>query len=237
MNSEHEISNELLNAFVDDELDAAEKSRLLEQLAESPGLRARVCELWQLKEMVRSGHPLTAAPTKSGRPGTKPGMSRFTQLLAACLVLAVGAGAGWSVREAREPARSIGFELGAERVDEGKIILHLASSDSDRLKTALDEAEELAASRDRDGNPVRVELITNAGGLDLLRKDASPYPKRIGALHRAYANLSFLACRTAMDNLIRKGVHVELLPEAEVTDSAVDRIVKRLKQGWVYIQV
>lgn len=237
MNSEQEVSDELLNAFVDGELDAAEKSRLLEQLAESAGLRARVCELWQLKEMVRSGHPLDAVPNKFVRSGRKWALRRFTQALAACLMLALGAGAGWSVRGARDPIRSVGFEFGAKHVDEGKVILHLASADSDRLKTALDEAEELAASRDKAGNPVRVELMTNAGGLDLLRTDVSPYSDRIKALRAAYANLHFLACQTAIDNLIRKGVRVYLLPEAEITESAVDQIIKRLKQGWVYIQV
>lgn len=237
MNSEHEISDELLNAFVDGELDAAEKSRLLERLAESPGLRARVCELWQLKEMVRSGHPLSAAPNKSIRSGRKLDVQRFTQVLAACLMLALGAGAGWSVRGARDPVSSVGFEFGAKHVDEGKVILHLASADSDRLKTALDEAEELAASRDKAGDPVRVELVTNAGGLNLLRSDVSPYSARIKDLRAAHANLHFLACQTAIDNLIRKGVRVNLLPEAEITESAVDQIIKRLKQGWVYIQV
>lgn len=237
MISGQEVSDELLNAFVDGELDAAEKSRLLERLAESPGLRARVCDLWQLKEMVRSGYPLSATPNKSARTSRKQALRRSTQALAACLVLAVGAGVGWSVRGARDPVRSVGFELGAKRANEGKVILHLASAESDRLKTALDEAEELAASRDKAGNPVRVELMTNAGGLDLLRTDVSPYSDRIKALRAAYANLHFLACQTAIDNLIRKGVRVELLPEAEITESAVDQIIKRLKQGWVYIQV
>jgi intracellular sulfur oxidation DsrE/DsrF family protein len=236
MNSEQEVSDELLNAFVDGELDVAEKSRLLEQLAQNPGLRARVCELWQLKEMVRSGHPLKTTPKNATGSGRKLTRQRFTQALAACLILAVGAGTGWSVRGTRDPARSAGFELGAKYLDEGKVILHLASADSDRLKTALDEAEELAARRDKAGNPVRVELMTNAGGLDLLRTDVSPYSERIKALRAAHANLHFLACQTAIDNLIRKGIRVDLLPEAEITESAVDQIIKRLKQGWVYIQ-
>ena len=236
MNADHDISIELLNAFVDDELSAAEKADVLERIAEDASLRTRVCELWQLKEMTRSAYPLKRAPQAPARRAA-PALPRFAQALAASVILFLGIVGGWFGHGERDAARSLGFQLGARQVDEGKIILHVAAGGAERLKSALDEAEQLSLGRDKAGGPVQVELIANGSGLDLLRADASPYADRIHALQQAHANLRFLACNLAIENLRGKGVQVKLLPEAAVASSALEQIMKRLRQGWLYIQV
>jgi len=237
MNADDEVSVELLNAFVDNELDAAEKSRVLERIAADAELRARVCELWQLKEMVRGAYPEDVASMASRRTARRSRIPRFAQALAATVVLTFGAVAGWLMHGERDIGRSHGFQLDARQVSDGKIILHLASGDSDRIEAALDEAEMLAKSRDKNGHPMQVELIANGTGLDLLRTGASPYAQRIAAMHDEYANLSFLACNLAIENLRARGVKVNLLPQATIATSALDQIMMRLKQGWLYLQV
>lgn len=235
---ENRVSDELLNAFVDDELDAAEKARLLELMSADDGLRGRVCQLWQVKELMRSAWPAPAAAAAS-HPPTQPfsRLGRWGQALAATLVLAIGASAGWLVHGDREPAPLAGIQLDTRKMDEGRIIIHLASGDPDRIQAALDEAEELSRSRDRMGRPVRVELLANAGGINLLRTGGSPHAERIAALQKAYRNLSFTACANAMEQMRLKGVDVRLLPEVEVAPTALDQIMMRLQQGWTYIQV
>jgi uncharacterized protein len=237
MTAEHDVSIELLNAFVDDELSAAEKSQVLERIAEDPQLRERVCELWQLKEMTRSAYPLRKAPQAPRRSSAAPALPRFAQALAAGVILLLGIVGGWFGHGERDASRGLGFQLAARQVDEGKIILHVASGGAERFKAALDEAEQLSLSRDKAGHPLQVELIANGSGLDLLRADASPYADRIRSLREAHANLRFLACNLAIENLRGKGVEVRLLPQAAVAPSALDQIMKRLRQGWLYIQV
>jgi hypothetical protein len=229
-----EVSDELLNAFVDDELDAAEKARLLNRMADSAALRERVCQLWQIKEQVRSAYPVLGAPT-TGRKTLGSSLSRTRQALAASLVLAVGAAMGWLAHD--EQSSPAGLQLTARQVAEGKVILHLASSDPERLKAALDEAETLSQEHDKSGRPVRVELLTNGGGIDLLRADVSPYAERIETLSRAHANLSFLACASAIEKARASGADVTLLPHVAIAPSALDQIMMRLQQGWTYVQV
>jgi len=74
--------------------------------------------------------------------------------------------------------------------------------------------------------------------LNLLRADISPYAKRVSALQRQYDNLTFVACQNAMDRL-RRDTHQnpDLLPEALITPNALEEILMRLQQGWVYISV
>ena len=118
------------------------------------------------------------------------------------------------------------------------MLLHLSSAEPDKLDRALDTAEQLLATYRSQDKPIEVELVANAGGLELLRADISPYAERVRALQRQYDNLTFMACQTAMDRLRReKHVSPDLLPEALVTPNALEEILNRLQQGWVYISV
>ncbi|MDD5296842.1 MAG: hypothetical protein PHU46_08010 [Rhodocyclaceae bacterium] len=228
------VSDELLNAFVDDELDAAEKTRLLNKMAEDTGLRERVCQLWQVKELLRGAYPLQANPAgRNKRTGLPPG--RYGRALAAGLMLAVGSAMGW-IAHSEHDGRG-GLQLSARQMAEGKVILHLASSDPDRLKVALDEAEELSREHDKSGKPVQIELLANDAGLALVRADTSPYAERVEALIKAHGNLSFLACNNGIEKLRTAGVEVRLLPHVAVAPSALDQIMMRLQQGWTYVQV
>jgi len=235
-----EVSDELLNAFVDDELDAAEKSRLLDRMVNdaSAQLRSRVCQLWHLKELVRNAYPqeeaLAPLSEKRGAPRGLP-LRRYSQALAAGLVLSMGAAMGWFAHEGKGTPPGLGLTAG--QMAGGKIILHVAFADSKRFEAALNEAEELSQGRDRSGSPVQVELVANEGGLNLFRADVSPYADRIEAIGKAHQNVSFLACNNTIEKLRSSGTSVRLLPHVVVAPSVAERIMTRVQHGWTYIQV
>jgi intracellular sulfur oxidation DsrE/DsrF family protein len=206
-------------------------------MAEDGDLRGRVCQLWQVKEMLRGAYPEPEAP--SAPPLRRPSRwQRWGHALAAAVVLCVGTVAGWFAHgDAGAAAHVGGLQLYARQMDEGKVILHLSSAAPDRLKTALDEADELSRSNDRSGHPMQVEVLANGDGLSLMRSDVSPYAERIAALKRAHPNLKFIACNNAMEMLRLSGVEVMLLPEVSVAPSAIDEIMMRLQQGWAYVRV
>ncbi len=233
--SDHDVSDDLLNAFADGELDAAEKARLLHLMAGDGALRGRVCQLWQVKEMVRGAYPQVPAGEPPQRRSSR--LQRWGIALAALVVLAVGLMGGWIAREEAGGSRLAGLQLYARQMDEGKVVLHIASAAPDRLKTTLDEADELAQSHDRSGHPVQVEVVANGDGLALLRADLSPYADRIAALGKAHGNLRFIACNNAIQLQRMSGQEVMLLPDVAVAPSALDEIMMRLQQGWAYVRV
>ena len=55
-------------------------------------------------------------------------------------------------------------------------------------------------------------------------------------LREAYPNLTYIACHQTADRLREKGVRVKLLPGVHFAPTALDEIVKRMQQGWVYIR-
>ena len=229
------ISDEILGAYVDNELDPAERVTLQERLTADSALRARACELWQLKQMVRGAYPL---PRKTGTPANEKrgfGASRWSSALAAMLLVACGTVFGWFGHGRIDDDQLLTSQIEAIRSQGGRVVLHLFSDEPARMEAALRMAEKLADSRDDAGRPFRVEFIANGPGLHLLRTGGSPYAAQIEAL-RHHDNLRLIACRQAIARLQERGLEVNLLPGVEEAVSAESELAARLTQGWRYVQ-
>lgn len=234
------ISDELVNAFVDHQLDEAEKSRLFDLVEQDEELNRRVCECHRLKEMVRHayGHP----PTASRREVRKHRLAPYFQSLVVGLLLLIGACVGWFAHGQSVPtgyaANLPGLlqEAKAPVVLGGKVILHVGSSRPAELRAVLDTTEYLLRTSKRSNQRLQLEVVANGSGLDLLRTGVSPYARRIRLLQRTYPNLSFLACHQTVTHLRQEGVVVKLLPGIREVPSALAQVVKRLREGWQYIQ-
>lgn len=250
MSADRNISDEHLNAFVDGQLDADEKSRILSAINADDDLSKRACEFRRLRELVAHAYDNPPPPPRRQRLSSRG--AGWRQAIAVALLLAIGGGAGWVAGHSQNASA---LNLRAMYLDEEKafqtaaldqapvrgsrkIILHISSDAPDKLSSALDTAEQLLATYTELRQPLELELVANAGGLNLLRADVSPYAERVRELQRQYDNLTFLACQTAMDRLRReKQLSPDLLPEALVTPNALDEILTRLQQGWMYISV
>ncbi len=228
-----EISNEMLNAYIDNELDTAERAQLLERLTLDAELGGRACELWRLKQMLRGAYPLPHE--KSALAGRRFAPPRWAQALAASLLLMLGAASGWMAHERAVSQDIFLRQLEAIRHDGGRVVLHLFSDEPARMEAALRMAEQLAQAQDRSGKPLRVEFVANGPGLHLLRVGGSPYAEQVARL-KQYANLRVVACHEAMQRLQERGLEVTLLPSVEIAPSAESELAERLTQGWRYVQ-
>ena len=235
------VSREHINAYVDGELAAEERDHLLENMASDAGLRAEICAQRTLKEQVQAAYDDLPVP-KAGTTRRYAG-SAWRQSLAAGLLLVLGLSGGWLAHDRLDQPpvveRLAGLPSGyqpvtlSERVDASRVVLHLDNSTPERLSASLDVAERLAQSRGQG----QVELVVNSLGLDLLRQDRSPERARIARLAERYPNLSFVACGQTVARLVREGQQVVLLPQARMASSAINEIMARLRQGWVYVKV
>jgi intracellular sulfur oxidation DsrE/DsrF family protein len=230
-----EISDELLNAFADNELDGAEKAEVLERIAADERLRAKVCETWHLNELVRSAHPLEGGA--AGRK--KPDRWRMLGLpLAACLLLMVGAGSGWLAHEEYDESWIPGAELKAIQARSGRVVLHLVSGEPADIEKALRKAEQLAAARDRAGSGIiEVEVIANGPGIRVMQAGDARFSARVAGMREQHKNIRLVACNETMNRMRERGVAVTLLPDVVVVPSAIEEIANRIDQGWRYLQV
>jgi intracellular sulfur oxidation DsrE/DsrF family protein len=113
----------------------------------------------------------------------------------------------------------------------------LAAWDEQRARIALDDAEGLLRTAQETAQPIVVELVANAGGLDLLRAGVSPHAYRIARLRAEHPNLALVACGQTVERLRERGIEVRLLPGTRVASSALDQIVTRMGQGWSYVRI
>jgi uncharacterized protein len=244
MMNHHVVSDELLNAFVDDELVLEEKNELFDSIERDDALKARVCELRGLKEMVQHTYQQPASGKMAALPKRRD-WSRYVQTLAASLfLLFLGGIFGWNVSEKHDATKyhkvlSLFKIIQNNNIKQepGRIIVQVSDANPLRLKTALDETESLLKSYRQANQKSKIEIIASGGGLDLLRSDVTHYKERISMLQKEYPNLDIVGCNQSITELQKKGVVVTLLPNIRVASSALDEINMRLQQGWDYVRV
>ncbi len=248
MNDRNHISDELLNAFVDNQLDLQDKERIFAQVAKDPALNKRLCELRSCRELVHLAYQnVPPAPVRSKTLSSLRG-HRLPWItgIAASVLVAVGVLIGTQLNTTltsgtvpmaiNDGATATRVAVNSNAVT--KVLFHLNSRDPELARTALDELEGVLDFYERTGEKAEIELITNGGGIDLLRVSTSPFADRILAMQKRYPNLTFVTCQNTIDRLKREhGIIARLLPGTVVIDSGVAQIMRRQQEGWAYIQV
>jgi hypothetical protein len=237
------FSDEYLNAYLDNQLDANERGQLLEALRQDGELSARVCKLQKVKEMVQLAYHNFDAELGQQQPlRRKP----VWPAIAASFLMAVGLLTGWFANsqfgqqprllELAKAAQTSNTMATAQ--EEWRIVLHVDSGDPNRFHVMLDETEQLLKTSVQQQQKVRVEILTNGGGLMLVEQGDENYTRRLQALSKQYDNLGLLVCQRALNKLkTEKGVHLDLVPEATVVESAMNQVIKRQQEGWAYIRI
>jgi len=239
MSKQPPISEEFINAFVDNELSPEEKAQAYAQLGNDSVLNRQVCELRRVRDLVGMAYKDVPTPPKSMINMTRTTRTYCSHGLAAGLALIVGAVGGWFLHpETPAPVNAMVAQAPVEADAPAKVLFHISDSNEAHLKAALDEVENLMKYYQKAHQKARVEVITNGGGLGLLMAGVSPFADRIQHMQREYRNLTFVACQNTIERVQHElGLHAKLLPGVVVIDSGVAQIMRRQHQGWAYIQV
>lgn len=242
-------SEEFLNAFVDDQLTAAEKAEAYGSIHQNQELSREVCELRKVRDLVQLAYKeLPAAPSGSGPQSKTRRRGRgLAAGIAASVALAMGILVGNHFKQlqpvgaehvAADSGATAGQQVATAAEDQVKILIHLNSGDETDIADTLNEIDQLFRFYKQNNQQVRVELVTNGGGLALVRADVSPFVERVKEMQRKYDNLSFVACQNSIDRLKDEhGITAKLIPGTVVIDSGVAQIMRRQHQGWAYIRV
>jgi len=237
------FSDEHLNAYLDNQLDADERGQLLNALRQDAELSARVCKLQKVKEMVQLAYYNFDAEHHKQQPQRH---KAIWPAIAASFLLAMGLLTGWFANsqfghqprllELAKAAQT--SNTTATTQDEWRLVLHVDSADPNRFNVMLDETEQLLKTSAQQKQKVRVEILTNGGGLKLVEQGNAAYTKRLQALAKQYDNLGLLVCQRALNKFkSEKGVQLNLVPEARIVESAMNEVIKRQQEGWAYIRI
>ncbi len=245
-------SDELKNAFADQELAIGDRRELQARALADADLRRELCEISTIKGLVRDAYGDSARASAQRRTG-RTAATRFAAVAAlsvtvgwiahASLTRGASEDGRTTVAASATPAEpgSLG-SLSRNRVvlpqaaSHEQVLLHVSTRDPEDLRSALDAAESLMVKASRDKPDLQVEIVANSAGIDLFRAGVSPEADRIAALHARYPSLRLIACRQSMDRVRERGETVVLLPGVEVVPTALDEIITRLQKGWVYVR-
>ena len=232
MNRDEQFSEEQINAFVDDELDPEEKSRIYTEASHDADLDHRLCKQRKVKELVKFAYEDVPNAKRKG-PASLGRGGFWGRALAASLLLAVGLMLGFVGRQAIDASIDPGVDPAVVATAPDRYLLHVASGNAEDMAAAPERAEMLLASSD-DGRR-QVEIVANEAGIDLLRSDVTPFATEISALQAH--DVVFYACSKTIERLERDGVEVRLVPHTIAEYTALDRVVIRMQEGWQYEKI
>jgi intracellular sulfur oxidation DsrE/DsrF family protein len=238
MSTGDRYSDEKLHMFIDDEMNSSDRARMMEAINKDEQLSNRVCELMQLKDAVRLAYnELPESGQSTSHSDTAFLTGNWLNAAAAVLLLAIGTLGGWTLYPQFGASNGSINMAAAGQTQQENIILHISKSDPEQFTAALDYAEKFLTEHEAQGH--QVDVVAHAGGLDMMRADASPIKEQIVAMMDKYDNVHFVACAGAIKMYTKKnGVAPDIIQGVGTDYTAFDHIVGRLQGGgWKYIKV
>lgn len=244
MNDNASFSDEMLNAYLDGELEADERAQVLQALRQDEDLSRRVCELQKIHNMVQLAYQNTDLPDGYESTSSSSPTKRYFAVAASVFLVLGAFFSGW-IAHNNDQAQTL-IELAQEvrnnqpiaAGDHWRLVLHLSTNDKYRMNVALNEIDNLLAESKRTQQKVNVEILANGKGMNLLRADTSVYAGRIKSLQEKYDNLLFQACGKTIARMKKEhGLDIQLLPNTQIVPSALGQRIRRQKEGWTYIHI
>jgi intracellular sulfur oxidation DsrE/DsrF family protein len=126
-------------------------------------------------------------------------------------------------------------DQGKSEVKSHRLALQISDNSVEKMNGVLNVAANV--SRYYDGRGEEIEIIAFDGGMHMLRADTSPVKERIANFRKGMPNVRFVACRNTMDTMERsEGRTIQLLPQIDVVEAGVTRLIELNEQGWTLVK-
>lgn len=231
------IDDIILASFVDGQLDAAQRKVIIEAMDNDLDLRERVYRLRKIKDLVKLGFEDANPPTNSQHSFKPiPFWRRNCAAIAASITaLAISFGAGvifYHNSQLSDPLASENVaSINLEQPD--RILLHISESDPRLFEETLAFAEKFLKKHKASG--AKIEVVANAGGIDLMRV-GYPLGDKVIEMMAAYDNVTFVTCANTIKSLQRQGIEPMIIKDVGTEKAAMDHIIDRVREGWTYIK-
>lgn len=245
MTHNEDFSDEILNAFIDDQLDHDERAQILSALRHDDALSQRVCDLQKVRSLVQLAFNESDIVPEHQQAATHKTSNTLRNGIAASILIVVGVLSGWFTHQYMntgknlvEYAKTIRNNPALAENEPWQVMLHVSHNQDKRFNIMLDEAEQLLSTYKKNKQPLQLEILANGKGLDLVKNENSPHAIKLQQLKNQYDNLVVSVCGQTLKRIQEEtGKSVSLIPDANVVRSAIHQVSKRQKQGWTYIHI
>lgn len=216
------VSEDELNAFVDNELSPADRARVLEAINRDETLQKRVADIQQTRSLLC--HAYERPPQPMQRRAATPSWTR--QTLAASVLLAVGIVTGWILHGAT--AHTLAPAAQTATAPKG-VVIQVSEADPAKWEMALINARNVRKAYGK--QPMEVEIVAYGPGLKMLKHDSSV----AAGLEEASRNgIRLKACNNSMN--MSGTTRDELNHAVEVVPAGVVEIMERQREGYGYVR-
>lgn len=231
-----EINDQILTCYIDQELDAATAQQVTEAMEVYPDVRDRVTYLRRSKDLLKLGFGSEKSPSSNPHRDTATKPTQDHRKLLACamtfLLLVTGFFSYQAGKHVPVQTENQISQMGNEG---NRLILHISESNPEHFLVALQYASRYAEERESTGGEVVV--IANAGGIEFLRKDVSPFVGEVTRIMRDRRNIHFIACAAAASKLRMEGLKPVFIEQVDASEPALDHIIRFARDGWEYKKV
>ncbi len=249
------LSDEMLNAYIDGEIDGIELERIIAQEATDKEFAATICEMRKLKNLVQAARAPEPEKNssyilnkcKSNKHLYRNRRKLYSKYFAASFFILILLAAS-SYIDFLDPhldsmSASVFLDensllVAANNTQNLELLMHFKSrdvKDADKLLSVLESA--LIKSREKNNN-LRVEVVVSGPGLHLLQKTSLSQGNKIRLLQKKYQNLTFLACAKTLQKVKMKSEKdVQIIEEAIMVASGPEWVNKRKARGWSYFVI
>lgn len=117
------------------------------------------------------------------------------------------------------------------------LAIHVDQNDPRVMNMALNNAQNVNAFYEAQGDTVVIEMVAYGPGLNMYVEGKSPVADRIATMSLEMENLSFAACGNTHRKMSAKaGSEIALLSEATMVTSGVVRLIELQEDGYSYIR-
>ena len=218
--SSQEMSEEQLNAYVDDELSASDRARVLEALDHDAALQKRMAEIQQMRSLLRHAYEHPPLPPQAAKVAS---FWKDHKLAAGVLVVAGAvAGAYLHLLASNGPATQIaGTPKG--------VVIQVSEADPAKWNMALINASNVRKAYGDKG--VAVEIVAYGPGLKMLRKDSAV---AAGLEAAKKSGVKLLACGNTMT--MTHTTRDELNRVVDIVPAGIVEIMERQQEGYAYVR-
>lgn len=243
MKRNNNFSDEILNAYIDNELSHDERKQILSALRHDKDLTRRICDLQKVRGLVQLAFADETLPNNQPNKINTPVSTGYR--FVAGILLIFGVFIGWFANQAyRTESDHLKLAEHIRKTPETKnnnvwhVMLHVSNNDPRRFDVLLSETEYLLQSHKEKNQAIEIELLANGKGIDLLQDGTSAQAEKLIMLTNKFSNLKLSACGVTLERLQKEsGQQFVLLPKTKIVRSAIYQVTKRQKEGWSYIRI
>jgi intracellular sulfur oxidation DsrE/DsrF family protein len=119
-----------------------------------------------------------------------------------------------------------------------RLALQISDNTPDKMNAVLNVAANVSRYYSEKGEEVEIEIVAFNAGMHMLRSDTSPVKERMTSFRKSMTNVSFKACGNTMAAMERNEGHkIVLLPDIEVVDAGVTRLIELSEKGWTIVRL